>query len=59
MYKVQELYEGHWLAHDNIGNHNIDGLIELVEGFYKYNTKTNRRGKYRVFDYSIGKVVYE
>jgi hypothetical protein len=57
-FKIQELYEGHWLAYDVLNStYKLKDFIHIVEDLYFYN---KRRGcKYRVFDYELGKVVYE
>ena len=55
-FKIQELYEGHWLAHDVLNStYKLKDFIYIVEGLYFYNKRT----KFRVFDYELGKVVYE
>jgi hypothetical protein len=56
-FKIQELCEGHWLAHDVLNStYKLKDFIHIVECLYFY----NKRGcKYRVFDYELGKVVYE
>lgn len=55
MYKIQELCNNHWLAHEVVNiNYTLDDFIDVVEGLYKY----NKRRKYRVFDYCKGIVVY-
>lgn len=56
MYRIQELYDGHWLVHDVVNtSYTLDDFIDIVEGLYMY----NKRKKYRVFDYSNGLVVYK
>jgi hypothetical protein len=57
-FKIQELCDGHWLAHDMLNStYKLKDLVYIVEGLYFYNKR--RSCKYRVFDYELGKVVYE
>lgn len=55
-YKIQELYDGHWLAHDVFNSsYRLKDFIDIIECLYFYNKRT----KFRIFDYVEGNIVYE
>lgn len=55
MYKLQMLEDLGWYTFDALCITNIDECIDYIEAFYKQTP----RGKFRIIDYSNGKVVYE
>jgi hypothetical protein len=56
-YKLQEWCDNHWLAHDVLNTSlQLDDFIETLECLLFYN---KRGSKYRIFDYELGRVVYE
>ncbi len=55
MYKLQMLDEFGWYSFNAVCVNNIDECMDYIEAFYRQTP----RGKFRIIDYSNGKVVYE
>ena len=53
--QVQLLGSNSWKSYLN-SNKDLDELICLVERYYFYD---NRKMKYRIFDFKLGRVVYD